>query len=525
MSESQNKLPIGLLLQTAGLITAEQLEKALEVQKQYSQMKLGEILVLQQGIKVKTINFFVDRWQEILAQGQILPIGYYLQQACLLNTVQIELILQEQKNKRAKFGELVVEKGWLPQETIDFFLNSLSTQPPAIITLKMLEEYNSQALHLEKKYANYSLILSRILAWTGGIPVLTKVICQVFAKFNSNIPSGQEIKAVDNFVEGRLIRKWRTEKAASSIRTIAASLLNNPRCDSNALLLEYQRILLAGEKVYDRRSPVQQELLRLGLILLSENRLRVSNIIYQQIFDRDFIIEQLEKLESQAIVAIGKPEPELNQTIIKYEPEAKVEQPIRSIANLEDIAPKATNIPPENTSSQPKNNSPEPLTKIGSIITGVAIALLIPLFLTINNYYSSLSNPAKSSNNPRKLSSQIQSCDRLNPADLGAILTAISELETTQQQQQDFPERCQTTLDRLRVMAAPKLGKESRILEAIRYLCKVPAESEMYIEAEVWLKRWYRSANWGAETKFYLEETDKYNSGSCPAAHFTEYEI
>ena len=51
-----------------------------------------------------------------------------------------------------------------------------------------------------------------------------------------------------------------------------------------------------------------------------------------------------------------------------------------------------------------------------------------------------------------------------------------------------------------------------------------PEDSEVYIDAEVWLKRWYGSANWGDETKFYLQERTKYNEESCPAAHFTEYE-
>ena len=148
---NNNKLPIGLLLQNAGLISAEQLQNALEIQKQYTQMKLGEILVLQQGLKVKTISFFVDKWQEILAQGQILPLGYYLRQACLLNDRQIEIILQEQKTKREKFGELAVKKGWIEQNTLDFFLENLSSQLPKLISLSELEQYNSQVLHLEKK--------------------------------------------------------------------------------------------------------------------------------------------------------------------------------------------------------------------------------------------------------------------------------------------------------------------------------------------------------------------------------------
>jgi hypothetical protein len=90
----QNKLPTGLLLQNAGLISTQQLQDALELQAQYTEMKLGEILALQQGIKARTIDFFVDKWQEIIDQGQIFPLGYYLQKANLLNQQQNKVILQ-----------------------------------------------------------------------------------------------------------------------------------------------------------------------------------------------------------------------------------------------------------------------------------------------------------------------------------------------------------------------------------------------------------------------------------------------
>lgn len=98
----------------------------------------------------------------------------------------------------------------------------------------------------------------------------------------------------------------------------------------------------------------------------------------------------------------------------------------------------------------------------------VAIALLITPFITINNYYLSLSSSKMNGNNSQKQASPLQqSCSQLN---------------------------------------------------------LINSNLEMYIEAQVWLKRWYRSSNWGQETKFYLEETDKYEGKSCPAVHFIEYE-
>ena len=557
MSETNNKLPIGLLLQQAGLISEAQLQSALELQSQYTQMKLGEILVLQEGLRIKTINFFVEQWQENTNQKQVSPIGSYLKNANLLTDEQVEEILEEQKINQHKFGELAVEKGWIEKDTIDFFLENLTFKEPQLMSLNDLEKYDRSTLHLDKKYANDSLILSRILGWTGGIPSLTKTIAQTFAKSNSNIPKGSEIKAVDRFVEGTLIQKWQTSEPAASIRAVKYSLLNNSRCAPNLLLTEYQDILLSGNKP-DIGSKEQEELLLLGLVVREDNYLKVSNIIYQQIFDREFVLEQLDKLQPEDVDVdvntgvdsdldvntdvyvdldvntntatdntIVDLDADSSNSIVEYAP-ASIES-VKSVpeqANELKAVTDTTEIETSETKTPDASqaDSPEPLTKISSIITCAAIALLIPLFLTINNYYSSLSQSESSTSSVDEKANELeQSCEQINFANTNAILTSILQLEAERQELgNNFPQRCTTALNQLRVIAAPQLGKESRILEAIRHLCNVPADSEVYIEAEVWLKRWYDSANWGEETKFYLEELNKSDARSCPAANFIE---
>ena len=294
MPDNHSKLPVGLLLQQAGLISQEKLQTALDLQEKYPQMKLGELLVLQAGIKVKTIDFFVERWHGLVAQGQQFPLGYYLKWAYLLNEQQIQVILHEQKKNQQKFGAIAVDKGWIKQDTIDFFLNNLSFQSPSLISLSSLEEYNHETLHLEEKYDNYSLILSRILAWTGGNVILTKTIAKIFASANFNIPSGVEIKAVDQFVEASLIRKWQTSEAAAYIRGVEHNLVENRRCDPQLLLKEYQDILLSETQAY-QNTPEQNELLRLGLVVLVRDKLHVANIIYQQVFNQNFVTQEINR--------------------------------------------------------------------------------------------------------------------------------------------------------------------------------------------------------------------------------------
>jgi hypothetical protein len=522
----QNQLPMGLLLQHAGLISPEQLQDALKLQTQYTQMKLGEILALQQGIRAKTIDFFVDKWQETIEQGQLFPLGFYLQKAYLLNQQQIEIILQEQKSNQQKFGILAVQKGWIKQDTINFFLDNLSSKPPQLMSLDALEEYNQENLHLEKKYADHSLILNRILAWTGGIPYLTKTIGQVFAQSDLNISGGKEINAVDRFVEGMLIRKWQTSKSAASIRVIGYILLNNFRCDSSLLLKEYQDILISGTKK-NQGNKEQKELLLLGLIVQENDRLKVSNIIYQQIFNQDFVVNQLEKMLPKATntIDINSPNTSSNaeksaNPIVEYNLQTSVEKaPTVFTQTDSQIQP--------HTAAKQTAITRSPLTRISYLVVFAAIALLVPLWLIINNYLSS-SKPERVMANPdsaRKINELQQFCSELSFADSKSSLNLIFKLEADQQQLLNgFPASCDTALNHLRVLAAPQLGKENRILEAIGHLCKIPADSEMQIDAEVWLNRWYDSASWGKETKFYIEEIKKHDNKSCPAAHFAKYE-
>ena len=554
MSESQN-IPLGLALQSAGLISEEQLQKALEVQSKYTQMKLGEILVLQEGITAKTIEFFVKKRHEIAAHGQQFPIGYYLEEASLLNSRQVETILQEQKTTQQKFGDIAVQKGWIKQDTIDYFLKILSLKSPQPMSLGILEEYDKKVLHLEDKYANPSLILSRILAWTGGNFTLTKSICHTFANTDFNIPEGMEINAVDRFIEDSLIKNWQVSKEGTYIRWVKQNLINNQRCDSNLLLKEYQQILLAGSKNY-RSTKEQDELLTLRVISKEDDWLKVANLIYQQVFNQNWIagvlktnLSKSDRLNTKDLIVQDFP-----TSITEYQPTSTLQQSdkVRPSRDLEintisngsksNTSDRVREIPrsKQRADSNQVNtkvktaNIPEPLTKASSLITLAAIALLIPLFLTINNYYSSLSRrePQPDSSPSTETKDLEQFCSQIDYVDSSSALTQISQIERRKQELLEntpdnsavLPDNCDTALNRLRVLAAPQLGRDNRVFEAIELLCLVPPDSEVYVEAEVWLERWYSSSDWGEETKFYLQELTKYSDAECPAAHFREYE-
>lgn len=123
--------PLGFVLQNAGLVSAQQIEQALQIQAQSEDLKIGEILASQGSLKSSTINFFADQLPDLLQQSSPQRLGQYFKAADLLDEQQISEILQVQKQSNLKFGEISVHKGWVQQDTVNFFL--LYLQPDALL--------------------------------------------------------------------------------------------------------------------------------------------------------------------------------------------------------------------------------------------------------------------------------------------------------------------------------------------------------------------------------------------------------
>ncbi len=117
--------PLGKILQEADLISLFQLESALENQIQNPNLRIGEILAQKGFIKPKTADFFAQDWSKVVIQPKNNALGYYLQQAAILNSAQVELVLAEQRYTGVRFGTIAVFQGFLKSTTLDFFLANL----------------------------------------------------------------------------------------------------------------------------------------------------------------------------------------------------------------------------------------------------------------------------------------------------------------------------------------------------------------------------------------------------------------
>ena len=119
--------PLGEILMESGLITANQLEIALQQQEKRQELKIGEVLASHKWVKQQTADFFAEQWQYLLQQKQKKPLVYYFRHSGILDEKQINLLLQEQKqqDKPTRFHRLAVERGYIKQITVDFFLANI----------------------------------------------------------------------------------------------------------------------------------------------------------------------------------------------------------------------------------------------------------------------------------------------------------------------------------------------------------------------------------------------------------------
>jgi Pentapeptide repeats (8 copies) len=106
MSKLDNQ-PIGEILQQAYLISSAQIDVALRDQQRYQELnlgelKIGEILALRGWLRQETTEFFIYKWHDFLKQKHRQPLGYYLYEAGLLSEQQIRYLLEEQQKLPTK---------------------------------------------------------------------------------------------------------------------------------------------------------------------------------------------------------------------------------------------------------------------------------------------------------------------------------------------------------------------------------------------------------------------------------------
>jgi WD40 repeat protein len=202
------------------------------------------------------------------------------------------------------------------------------------IELRGFEPIGAQPLivGLQDRVSHPETVLQSILDWTGGQPFLTQRLCKIvqsLAEHNESggapiqIPPGTEAYWMEQLVRSHMIHNWESQDQPEHLRTIRDRLLRDEE-RAGRLLGVYQQILhnhqskmisverrVAIERPVplDRRvdfekdeadTPEQIELLLSGLVEKYQGTLQVKNRIYQEVFNLDWVENQLSSLRPYA---------------------------------------------------------------------------------------------------------------------------------------------------------------------------------------------------------------------------------
>ena len=117
---------------------------------------------------------------------------------------------------------------------------------------------------------------------------MTQKICQFIVNYaETNQPD------VDSLIEKNLIKNWEDQDNPIHLKHIRDYLLSDIK-----LLRLYQKILKQGNVKFDD-SKVQMSLKLSGVVLTKQDKLLVFNRFYREVFNRDWVKEQLANLENK----------------------------------------------------------------------------------------------------------------------------------------------------------------------------------------------------------------------------------
>jgi hypothetical protein len=102
----------------------EQVQTALKHQMA-SAAPLGKIMAEQGWVSQQTVDFMTTYHSELLSQLRPKRVGEWLVQAGLISDAQIQTALTEQMSSRQLLGEILVQRGLIQQQTLDYFLTQV----------------------------------------------------------------------------------------------------------------------------------------------------------------------------------------------------------------------------------------------------------------------------------------------------------------------------------------------------------------------------------------------------------------
>lgn len=135
-------------------------------------------------------------------------------------------------------------------------------------------------------------LLELILNWTGGQPFLTQEICDLV--LNSPELSEKKEEWLENIIRTKIIENWQTLDNFNHLRTIEQRILSDEQI-AGELLDIYQSIYQQGQ-LFIQNTLEERRLQLSGLVVKRNNHLQIYNPIYQEVFNQEWINNQLAAL-------------------------------------------------------------------------------------------------------------------------------------------------------------------------------------------------------------------------------------
>ncbi|MEH2056551.1 MAG: AAA-like domain-containing protein [Nostoc sp.] len=143
---------------------------------------------------------------------------------------------------------------------------------------------------LESQVEHPEAVLQDVLSWTGGQPFLTQKLCSLIVQETEN-----SYLNVNELIQNYIIDNWETQDEPEHLRTIRDRILRNEQ-KAGRLLGLYQQVLYSSKGVAIDGSQEQTELRLSGLVVKKDGYLKVYNPIYQAVFNRSWLKQELDKL-------------------------------------------------------------------------------------------------------------------------------------------------------------------------------------------------------------------------------------
>ena len=136
-------------------------------------------------------------------------------------------------------------------------------------------------------------VLQKVLQWTGGQPFLTQKLLSLIVKETNSSLSAEDL--VDQVVRTKVIEHWETQDTPPHLKTIRDRLLQSDEQGRGRLLGLYQQIL-DQDGIPADESNEQMQLRLTGLVVKQDDKLRVYNPIYREVFNQQWVARELADL-------------------------------------------------------------------------------------------------------------------------------------------------------------------------------------------------------------------------------------